>query len=123
MPKCLICDNVVDPDDDKYGPSVKKPTYAGIKTILEYSKLRDDNIFRRLNSIQDELLTNPQNYTYHSSCRKKYCSKININTVQKASNDMSRYECGRTLRDGQPKFEIKNQCFICGSSGTVKKKP
>jgi hypothetical protein len=35
---------------------------------------------------------------------------------------MSRYECGRTLRDGQPKFEIKNQCFICGSSGTVNKK-
>jgi hypothetical protein len=71
MPKCLICDNVVDPDDDKYGPSVKKPTYAGIKTILEYSKLRDDNIFRRLNSIQDELLTNPQNYTYHFFLQKK----------------------------------------------------
>jgi hypothetical protein len=31
MPKCLICDNVVDPDDDKYGPSVKNQLMLGLK--------------------------------------------------------------------------------------------
>jgi hypothetical protein len=81
--------------------------------ILEYTKLRDDNIFRRLNSIQDKLLTNPQNYTYHSSCRKKCCSKININTDQKASNDMSRYEFGRTLiMKGNEEVKVQPKLII-----------
>lgn len=125
---CVICCKVLDDS----APFVKNPTTLGVKAIICAAELRQDGVHERLSGIKDEILNGSVTVRYHTKCRASYTSASNLKYVQNEPSTSSPVAATSDSQDGASQkrlrrsdtsaFNIRTDCFICGSSNTRKEK-
>jgi hypothetical protein len=102
---CVICSEVL--EGSNKGPAVKNPTEEGLRSVMNAAELED-------------ILSLQFNVSYHKSCRAQYTSKTNITYQTEKSQFPAASACSpqprRLSREDTSSFNIREQCFICGSS-------
>lgn len=78
---------------------IKKPTSRELASIFSTAELRKDTISINILSQKAKINKKPANYWFHSSCRKSFCSQINIEKVMNCKQPTKFEE------------EITTQCF------------
>ena len=120
---CIICSDLL--PDSKRGPAVKNPTVERLRSVLNAAELRHDDIYQQILPHREDILTLQFKVSYHKSCRAQYISKTNISRQTEESESpgpsASSSQPRRLSREDTSSFNIREQCFICGSS--EKRKP
>ena len=120
---CVICSDVL--QGSNHGPAVKNPTVEGLRSVLNAAELRQDDIYQQIWPHREDILTLQFKVSYHKSCRAKYTSKTNVSRQTEKSESpapsASSSQPRRLTREDTSSFNIREQCFICGSS--EKRKP
>ena len=124
---CLICRRPLDADS----PFVKNPTLEGIKAIIDAAEIRQDDVHDRLSDIKYDILNRTVTVRYHTKCRAWYTSSSNLKYVRhepgpsstgSTASDLAESGPTRLRRTETSTFNIRTDCFICGTSNTRKEK-
>lgn len=91
---CIICCKKL-----TESTGVKKPTLQGYATIFSAAEKRRDEASLRILSQQNEINKKPENFKFHSSCRKSFCSKNNIDKIIKSKQNVTNDPCCSTSSD------------------------
>jgi len=126
--KCVICCKALDDSC----PYVKCPTSGGMTGIIQAADIRQDEVYARLSEIKDDILNGSVTVRYHTKCRAWYTSASNLNCVQKQPSSRTSVvdiddppgDSGpvRLRRSDTSSFNIRTDCFLCGSANTRKEK-
>ena len=120
---CVICSDFL--QGSSQGPAVKNPTVEGLRSVLNAAELRQDDIYQQIWPHREDILTLQFKVSYHKSCRAQYTSKTNVSRQTEKSESpapsASSSQPRRLTREVTSSFNIREQCFICGSS--EKRKP
>jgi len=120
---CVICSDLL--QGSNQGPAVKNPTVEGLRSVLNAAELRQDDIYQQIWPHREDILTLQFKVSYHKSCRAQYTSKTNVSRQTEKSESpapsASSSQPRRLTREDTSSFNIREQCFICGSS--EKRKP
>lgn len=100
--------------------SIKKPTKQGYVTDFVAAEKRQDAVSLQILAQKKEIITNPESFKYHLSCRKSFCNENNIDKI--VQQNIPESVPSTSCRGGNENFNIKTQCLICGKSGTHKKR-
>ena len=117
---CVICNKPL-----SEGKAIVDPTEQGIRTLLDAAQVRQDAVYEKLSPSHDSILAGTVKTAFHKSCRASYAAKRNVqlaasktvsepspSTSQNQNPDLNK----RCLRADTSNFNIRSQCFICGSS-------
>jgi hypothetical protein len=115
--KCIICLKKLT------GPVVKNPSETGLLSLFQACEVRGDDVAQRILPIKDQILAREYPVSFHKACRGTYTSKSNLkyagNVSEAATGCSSNSDPPARLTRGlssSSKFNIRSQCFICGSS-------
>lgn len=122
--KCVICFKSLGISKGRL-QVIKNPTIDGITTILNVARARNDDVYAALSPCEDDLKSGALNISFHKSCRASYTSSSNnymykqderVAIVSRSGEYVSR-TCSRVESSS---FNIRKQCFICGSDSERK---
>ena len=122
--KCIICFQSLGSSKGK-AQVVKNPTTDGVKTILRIAQARNDEIYAALSPYEDDLISGKLNIFFHKSCRASYTSSSNNYMFKQDEQVPSVLQSGEYVsrtcsRAESSLFNIRKQCFICGSDSERK---
>lgn len=100
--KCFVCDKNI----DKTGGDVTKVSEKGILSLIKASRDRGDNKSQHIVGLKSLLI--------HTSCRKRY-TRIGtiVADMKRASTSSSEPTESVRMRSSLPKFNFKENCFLC----------
>ena len=112
-------------------PFVITPMLEGLKAIIHAAEIRKDNVYEQLSEVKHDVLNQTVTIRYHTKCRAWYTSTSNLKCLQNrhgssatgnTSSDMAE-SCPTRLRQTETStFNIRTDCFICGTSNNRKEK-
>ncbi len=118
--RCVICNKL-----HSEGKAILHSTEQDISTLLDAAEMRqDESIHKRLSQSHDVIMDGTVKIAFHKSSRASYTAKHNVHlgSRQKESDPLPsttqnvNTDPPRCLRADTPEFNIRTQCFICGSS-------
>ena len=124
--RCIFCEGSLTKVRGD-NPVVANPTIDGLKSILSAANNRQDDVFTRLSPIADDILNKNIKIRYHQKCRANYNAKRTSCYARKraaVSDDKNETLPGlpRLRRLDTSKFNVRTDCFVCGSSYERKEK-
>ena len=123
---CIICRHLGPLDADSH--LVTTPTLEGMKAVIHAAEIRQDDVHETLVEIKDNILDGTVVISYHKKCMAWYTSASNLKyvrnvpTTSTSANVLADSVPTRLRRTETATFNIRTDCFLCGTSNTRKEK-
>ena len=117
---CLICNKRFEKKDK----TIKSPTVQGLQTICNVAKIRSDDASKRIAAFEQQILAGEIQVSYHKICRASYTSSSQIRSecLQNNNVETTATSTRRSISSESAAFDIRRDCFICGSCSERKEK-
>lgn len=119
---CIICFKRLKDKEE----IIVNPTREGLLSIIKASEIRKDEVYNNLWNSQEDILSLKLKVSFHKSCRASYTHKKSLLRFQTGGSTgiIATATCSsesgstkdRLSRHETYNFDIRKQCFICGTA-------